>query len=499
MTLSSALSIANSSFIATAAQSSTISRNIANADTPGYVREIANQVTNAYGGADIASISRQVNSLLLDQLNTSTSESASQSAISTGIAQLAQSVSDSATSSTTTGASQNGNSPYAMLSNLDDALTTFQATPSNPAAAQGVVTAAQNFATSLNDGSHAVTEVREQADANMATSVSTINSLLTQFQTANATIVNGLSSGTDVSGAEDKRDSILTQLSQQIGISTTTNSNGSMSIYADSGVTLFQDTPRTVAFTPTMTLLPGMAGNAVTVDGIPITGSSAPMAIQSGALAGYAQLRDTVAPQYQAQLDSIAGGAISAFAESDQTGAGNPTLPGLFTFAGATGVPSANADTGLAAGIEVNANVDPSQGGTLSLLRDGGISSPGNAAYVYNTTGAASYTGRIQQFISGLTSAQTFSASGGLVTSDGLEDYANQSVSWLQGQNQQASDAASYQTSLVTGASNALSNATGVSLDSEMTHMLNIENSYTSSAKLLSTVNSMFSALLNAA
>ena len=32
-----------------------------------------------------------------------------------------------------------------------------------------------------------------------------------------------------------------------------------------------------------------------------------------------------------------------------------------------------------------------------------------------------------------------------------------------------------------------------------MTNMLNIENSYTTSAKLLTTVNDMFSALMNAA
>jgi flagellar hook-associated protein 1 FlgK len=44
-----------------------------------------------------------------------------------------------------------------------------------------------------------------------------------------------------------------------------------------------------------------------------------------------------------------------------------------------------------------------------------------------------------------------------------------------------------------------LSNATGVNLDAEMTNMLNLENSYASSAKLLTTVTSMFSALLQAA
>ena len=67
-----------------------------------------------------------------------------------------------------------------------------------------------------------------------------------------------------------------------------------------------------------------------------------------------------------------------------------------------------------------------------------------------------------------------------------------------QGQNQQATNAASYQNSLVTQATAALSNATGVNLDTEMTNMLNIENTYTTTAKLLTTVDAMFSALISA-
>ena len=136
---------------------------------------------------------------------------------------------------------------------------------------------------------------------------------------------------------------------------------------------------------------------------------------------------------------------------------------------------------------------------TPSLLRDGGVSDPGNAAYTYNTTGAASYTGRIQELIGEISATQTFDPSAGLGSSSSLTDYANASVSWLQAANQQASDSSSYQSALATQATSALSNATGVNLDTEMTNMLNLENSYASTAKLLTTVTSMFSALLQAA
>jgi len=484
MSLSTAFNIISSSFAANAAQTAVVSNNIANVNTPGYSREVANLVANPYGGADAASVTRIANAALAEQVSTSTAQAAAQQAIANGLATLAATVDDSSTTSSTSGADQNGASPSAMLSNLQSALTTYEGSPTSTSAADAAVTAAKTLAQSLNAGDAAVNQVREQADQDMALSVSTINSLLAQFQANAAT-------------AEDTRDSLITQLAQQIGVTTTTAANGSMSIYTDSGVTLFQDTARTVAFTPTSSYVDGVTGSPVTVDGVPITGSSSLMPIQSGALAGYATLRDTLAPQYQAQLDQIAGGLINAFAEGDQTASSQPLLPGLFTTKGATSVPSTSDAAGLAAAIEVNPSVDPSQGGNATLLRDGGIS--GNPNYVYNTTGDTSYTARLQQLVSAIGSTQSFDASAGLGTSARLTDYANASVSWLQGENQQTSDASDYQNALITQATSALSNATGVNLDSEMTNMLNLENTYASTAKLLTAVNDMFSALLQAA
>ena len=161
-------------------------------------------------------------------------------------------------------------------------------------------------------------------------------------------------------------------------------------------------------------------------------------------------------------------------------------------------MPTNTAATGLAYEIKVNANVDPSQGGDVNLLRDGGIADPTNSAYTYNTTGAASYTGRITQLIGATTSTQSFSGAAGLGTSASLSDYSGASVSWLQSQHQQASNQLDYENSVVGQATTALSNATGVNLDTEMTNMLSIENSYTTTAKLLTTVNDMFTSLLSA-
>ena len=457
-------------------------------------------MTNSYGGADVASTTWEANAAFLEQVSSSTSQAATQQAISDGLSTLAQSVDDSSSTSSTSGADQNGASPSAMLANLQSALTTYADSPASSSAADAVVSAASDLASSLNSASATVQQVRETADQNMASSVDTINSLLNQFTAANNAVVTGLQTGANVSSAEDTRDLIVTQLAQQLGVSTTVAANGSESIYTDSGVTLFQDMPRTVSFTPTPTLVDGANGGAVTVDGVPITGANSPMPIHSGALAGYAALRDTLAPEYQAQLDQIAGGLINAFAESDQSATPTlPSLPGLFTTSGATSLPSMSAATGLAAAIEVNPNVDPSQGGDPTLLRDGGISDPETRPIP--TTRPALRAIRDASKSSSARSARrrAFDPSAGLDFSSSLTDYANASVSWLQ-----AAEPASEQRLVLSERARDPGDLGVVERDRRQPRHGDDQHAeprklYASTAKLLTTVNSMFSALLQAA
>ena len=107
------------------------------------------------------------------------------------------------------------------------------------------------------------------------------------------------------------------------------------------------------------------------------------MPIASGSIAGLTQLRDTTTVSYQNQLNQIASGLITAFADTDQTGGTAATTPGLFTYAGSPAMPTLG-QTGLAANISVSANADPAKGGSLSRIRDGNVGDPTNAAYNAN-------------------------------------------------------------------------------------------------------------------
>ncbi len=393
MGLSSATNIMQSGLATVAAETAVLTRNISDSNnTSFYSRKIANVTTTA-SGSQVVSVTRASNQAVFQNVLSATAANATQQAMSAGLDTLNQTVGD--VSSSSSSSPSTSTSPAALLSSLTNALQAYSSSPSDPTAAAAVVTAAKTLTQGLNSATATVQQVRETADSGMATSVAAMNSLLTQFQAANQQVVSGLAAGSDVTDAQDQRDSILQQLSQQIGISTTVGANGDMSVYTDSGATLFQGgVASNVTFTPTNTYTAGTVGNSVYVDGVAITGPSAVMPISSGTLAGLASLRDSTSVTYRAQLDNMAGALISAFAESDQTGAG-PNLPGLFTTPGATAMPTSV--TGLAGEISVNATVDPSQGGSVNLLRDGGISDPSNMNYRYNTSGAASYTGRIFQ------------------------------------------------------------------------------------------------------
>lgn len=187
---------------------------------------------------------------------------------------------------------------------------------------------------------------------------------------------------------------------------------------------------------------------------------------------------------------------IEMFAETDVNGAG--ARAGLFRDGVSTALPGASLQTGLAGAIRVAATVDLAQGGNPFLLRDGGISDPLDPNYKVNTTGAAAYSDRYQTLISAFDQLQTFDSSGGALSKGSLSSYASSSVGWIEALRKTTTDNADQTSTLLSRATQTLSSTTGVSLDNEMSKMLDLERAYQGSAKLISVVDSMMQSLLAA-
>jgi flagellar hook-associated protein 1 len=489
MSLSVGLNAALSGLSVSAEQTSVVSRNIARAGDPHATRKTANVVTAPGGGVRIVSTTRAADQALFDKMLSTTTDASAQKAILDALNALNDTVGDT----------QDDASPAAQISKFTSALQQSAQAPQDDLLARSAISAANDLAGSLNSATTAVQQVRTQADADIASSVANLNDLLSQFETVNNKIKLA-SPSTDVTDELDQRDQILAGISEEIGIHTVTRANGDMAIYTDNGLTLFDNHARSVTFNPTGFFTASTTGSSVMVDGVPVTGNTGLTGPSSGRIAALAQVRDTVAVTYQSQLDEIARGLIRATAESDQSA--TPTLPdapGLFTWTGAPAMPGGGVQTGLAGMIKVNASVDPAQGGNPALLRDGGISNPGNPAYTYNASGASGFSDRLNQLIDALDAQQTFDPAAGAGAKASVSDYASSSVAWLQAERKSASDASDYKSTLLSRSTDALSSATGVNLDEEMTTLLDLERSYQASSKLITTIDNMYGALLAAA
>lgn len=490
MSLSAGLNIARSALAVVSGQTAVISRNISAVNDPNYARRTANVVALASGsGVEISSITRATDKVLFATKIDAASRAMMQEAIAAGLDALENTINDP----------NLGRSPSALIGKFNDALQFYANAPQDVTAASSAVAAAVNLANALNDATSTVQGVRAQADADMASSVDRINSLLSRLEDVNGVIVSQSETAGDLNDYLDQREQILSELSEEIGIKTVTRGRNDVVVYTDGGVTLFESKARAVTFQPTGAFTAGVEGNAVHVDGVPVTGDAAGMKTHSGRLAGYAAVRDTLAPAYQSQIDELARGLIVAFRESDQSAMpALPDVPGLFTWSGAPAMPGSAVVPGIAGSIKVNPNVNPAAGGNVNLLRDGGISNPGDPAYTYNTSGAAGFSDRLRELLDMMTTPQDFDPLAGLGTNVSLSKYAGASAGWLEEARRSATSDADFSATLLNRASTALSNVTGVNLDEEMTIMLELERSYQASAKIVSTIDAMFDTLLAA-
>ncbi len=252
MSLTSALSIAQSALLNTARQTSVVSRNVADASNSDYARRYAvTSVTST--GARTVEIQRATNSLLFRQNLVALSAWSGQSTVSSGMDRLGLAVNGV----------DNASSPSTAIGNLQQALQLYATSPSNQNLASNVIDAAKQVAASLNGGTKAIQDFRTQTDGEIATAVDDLNNLLAQFQEANKAVVSGTRSGTDVSDALDQRDALLKKIAEYVPVSTFTRGDNDMVITTGDGTTLFETIPRTVSSTPSSAYTAGAAGSRI--------------------------------------------------------------------------------------------------------------------------------------------------------------------------------------------------------------------------------------------
>lgn len=481
MSLASTLNTTKSIFNNTAAQSAVVSTNIQNASNPDYNKRSVSTTVDLYSGAIVLTTQRAQNSALLKQALTASTSDSGQQTVLAGMESVLSLLGGTAYSL----------SPNAYLTTLRDTLQTYSQTPGDITLAQSVVSAAQDVANSLNTMSEGVQSLRLEADAEIANQVGTLNGLLADFKLANDEVIKLTALGADSGNAVDKRESLLKQINQIVGVSTYVTADNSMALYTGSGSVLFETVPRKVSFNPTAGYDAGTQGNDIYIDGVKLDAGSGANTTAKGSLQALLQLRDDVLPTIQTQLDETARATIALFAEKDA--GGNP-VAGLFTTRDGSAV--AFGVNSTIAGLATSITVASAAVASPLKLRDGNINS---AAVKQNSGNDAGFSTVLQNYISGFDAARDYDGDARLGTRISLLDFTSDSIGWIEEYRSTATMAAETTNAMLTRATEAYSNSTGVNLDEELILLLDIEQSYKAASKLLATIDEMLRALMEAA
>ncbi len=502
MSLSSALSTAQSIFNNTGAQTGVTSKNIANAQNANYVRRSA-VLTTGGTGALVVAIERSQNLALYRQTIESSSLFSGQQVLLGGLEEIKSLM----------GGNDYELSPSKLIGNLRDTLQTWAAKPGESTLGATTVSTARDLANALNNATTNLQEIRKRADDDIKQSVDMLNSLLAKFETANNKIKQEIVVGGDPNDALDERETLLKQISEIVGVTSVRRENDDVALYTSDGTVLFETVARSVTFVATTTYSASTTGNAIYIDGIALKPGVGGDTSAKGSLQALLQLRDEVAPVFQSQLDEVARGLIAAFAEVDPAEdltadppvpAIIPTLPGLFTWKPIVAptppdvVPlptNGIVEPGLAGRIVVNAAVIPPLG-EPNLIRDGGIN---GAGYVVNTDKSTGFSDILNKFDGAFGLKVDFDPDTEIGGSLTLEAFAADSMGWLEMLRSTATSATENKLAMLSRATDSYSSKTGVSLDEELSLLLEIEQSYKAGAKLMATVDQMMRALMEAA
>jgi flagellar hook-associated protein 1 len=488
MSISNVLAASRSALLSIGEQTGIVSRNIANASDPDASRKVVALVTAPGGGVNVGRISRVTNEALFNSSLDLDGRAARSGVVTDALNRLDGLFSDPS----------DGRSPAALIGKLRDALSTFATQPDSIVLASSAVSAATSLAGSLGYMTSQVQALRQDMDQRIAQSTGSINDALRNIHELNPRIIEASRTGRDATDLLDQRDAALRAIANETDITWDVRADNDIRISTATGLTLYDRVPRAVTFEPSGFLSATRSGNALYVDGVAVSGPGSPLPVSGGRLAGLIEVRDQIAPSAQRKLDEIARGLIEAFAESDQSAV--PTLPdraGLLTWPGGPDLPPLGViEPGLAGLIQVNPSVAAGGADARTLLRNGGISDPGNPAYNYNPAGAASFPDRALELLSRLEESQVFDPAAGLDNATDVISFSVSMAGWLGDTRARAAQEAAFMGASADRARQALSNETGVNLDEELAHMLQLERSYQASARLITMADDMLAYLI---
>lgn len=319
MSLTATLRTATSGLNAAQAALRTVSDNIANVNTPGYVRKAVVQeslVVNGAGmGVKINGVERITDQYLQLASLTAASDASRWSAVSQYI--------DNAQSLFGNPASDGFF--FNRLDKIFAAFATAADDPSSTLLRSQTLANVEDFLTEADRINSQIVALTDTVETRAAAAVERANQLLDQISVLNADIKRASLLGADASGSENIQSQLLDELSGLMNIRIAQRNGGGVDVRSAEGVLLAGDQPAKLTYVTsdsTPSYITARAGGST---------NDQPIEIVSGELRGLMELRDVELPKMYDQLGEFVSKAVDRLNAAHNAAAAYPPLS---TFSG---------------------------------------------------------------------------------------------------------------------------------------------------------------------
>jgi flagellar hook-associated protein 1 FlgK len=459
VSLTIALKTAASGLMAAQAGLRTVSDNIANVNTPGYVRKTVNQQQLVVGGqgmgVEITGVQRVADQYLQKASITAASDSSRWDTVSQYLDNAQSQFGDPSSSNF-------------YFSRLDSVWTAFSAAANDPSSSlqRGqAISSIQDFLSETTRINGQINQLGSTVDAQANSDVSQINDLLGQINKLNTDIGRAQVSNADASGSENIQSGLIDQLSHLMNIQVSGRANGGVVIRSAEGYQLAGDQAATLSYNRT-----DPTKGYIAIEPSGGIGQQQPITITSGDLRGLMDLRDTTLPaisnqigefatQVAQQINAASNASTSSPAPATlngrNTGLDLPTAVSNFTGASTVAVVDSSGVVLKTVAIDFTA---------ATMSTDGGPTAPFTAGTFLSDLNTALGGSATASFNNGALSLSA--PAGGLAIDEGTSNKAGQGFSQFFGLNDiiRSNGFTNYQTGLTPSDANGFTPGDSISL-----------------------------------
>jgi len=316
MSLLSSIQVANNTLRAQQIGLQVVGQNIANANTPGYIREEVNfspAPTQKIGdlllglGVDVTGVTQKIDKFLEERLRNATADRSNSEVKEKVYFQLEGLIGELSDTDIST-----------SLNNFFGSINEVLNQPESVAVRNLAVLKGQTLSSDISRLSDRTTALRLDLNERIKGSVVDINRLIQEVRDLNQRITEtegGNTSSSDAVGLRDQRGVAISKLSELISIRVVEQPNGTVNIHSGGDFLLFEGTARQVESTTTI-------DRGISIAQLSISETGSPLDLSSGKVGGYLTARDEILGSFQDQLDNFTSTLVFEFNRAYSSGQG---------------------------------------------------------------------------------------------------------------------------------------------------------------------------------